>query len=100
MRGPSWAWYWPAEDWTVPKQTVTTTWNLSALWGGLLLVGYFAVGLIMPAFLFPKFRRVMGPARYVITMVLLLLVLGVPAKILLRLTLNIKYVLPTVWFNI
>ena len=22
MRGPSWAWYWPWEDWTVPKETV------------------------------------------------------------------------------
>ena len=46
MRGPSWAWYWPWEDWTVPKETVAATWNLPALWGSLLLAGYFALGLV------------------------------------------------------
>jgi hypothetical protein len=100
MRGPSWAWYWPWEDWTVPKPTAAATWNLPALWGCLLLAGYFALGLVLPAWLLPNFRRTLGPARYAITMVLLLLMIGVPAKILVRLAFNVKYVLATPWFNI
>jgi hypothetical protein len=56
--------------------------------------------LVLPATLFPKFRRALGPMRYVVTMILLLLMLGVPIKIVLRLTLNIKYLLHTAWFNI
>ncbi len=105
MRGPSWAWYWPREDWTVPKETGLATWNIPAPWGGVFLAGYFALGLIVPAWLFPKFRKSLGPVRYVVTIVLLLLMIGVPAKIVLRRTLNIKYVFTLVfnhkvWFNI
>jgi quinol-cytochrome oxidoreductase complex cytochrome b subunit len=100
MRGPSWAWYWPWEDWTVPKETVAVTRNLPLLWGGLLLAGYFVLGLIVPATLFPKFRTALGPTRYIVTMILLLLMIAVPMKILLRLVFNIKYVLTTVWFSI
>ena len=100
MRGPSWAWYWPWEDWTVPKETLAVTQNLPAIWGILLMAGYFAFGLIVPAVLFPRFRKALGPARYLITMSLLLLMIGVPAKIVLRLAFNVKYILTTVWFNI
>jgi quinol-cytochrome oxidoreductase complex cytochrome b subunit len=100
MRGPSWGWYWPWQDWTVPKETVATTQNIPTLWGGLLLAGYFAIGLIVPGLLFPKFRKALGPVRYVVTMTLLLLMIGVPAKIVLRLAFDIKYVFTTPWFNI
>ena len=100
MRGPSWAWYWPSEDWTIPKETVAATWNLPVLWGSLLLAGYLALGLAMPAVLFPAFRKALGPTRYVVTMILLLLMIGIPAKIVLRLAFDIKYVLTTLWFNI
>jgi quinol-cytochrome oxidoreductase complex cytochrome b subunit len=100
MRGPSWAWYWPWQDWTVPKETLMTPRNLPPLWGGLLLAGCFGLGLSLPAVLFPKFCKALGPVRYLLTMTLLLLMIGVPAKIVLRLALDIKYVLPTKWFNI
>ncbi|MGO8753073.1 MAG: cytochrome b N-terminal domain-containing protein [Thermoguttaceae bacterium] len=100
MRGPSWAWYWPWEDWTVAKQTVSTTWNLPLLGGSLLLVAYFALGLTLPAVFFRNFRRALGPVCYLVTMVLLLMMIGVPAKILLRLAFNVKYFLHTPWFNI
>ena len=65
MRGPSWAWYWPWEDWTIPKETLTTSHNLPPLWGlewlsgAVVLAGYFAAGLILPAILFPRFRKVL-----------------------------------------
>ncbi len=100
MRGPNWAWYWPWEDWAIAKQTVWATWNLPLLWGGLLLGAYFALGMALPAILLPKFRRALGPGRYIITMLLLLLMIGVPAKIMLRLAFDIKYVLVTPWFHI
>ena len=99
MRGPSWAWYWPWEDWTVPKETLTTR-DLPPLLGAAALAGYFAAGLILPAIVFPRFRKSLGTTRYVITMVLLLMMIAVPAKIVLRLAFDIKYVLPTKWFNI
>jgi len=98
MRGPNWAWYWPWEDWTIPKQTLSVTWSL--LWGSLLLMAYFALGMLLPALLLPKFVKALGPARYLVTMILLLLMIAVPAKIALRLLLDIKYVLATPWFNI
>ena len=100
MRGPSWAWYWPWENWTMPKETVSTAQDLPALWGGLLLLGYFACGMVLPAILLPRFRKALGLARYIVTMTLLLLMIGVPAKIVLRLAFDIKYVLATPWFNI
>ncbi len=100
MRGPSWAWYWPWEDWTVPKETLTTSHNLAPSLGALALAGYFAAGLILPAILFPRFQKSLGTTRYVITMVLLILMIAVPAKIVLRLAFDIKYILPTPWFNI
>ncbi len=100
MRGPSWTWYWPWENWTVPKETVAITWNWPAPWGGLVLLAYFVVGLAVPAVLFPRFRKTRGIVRYVVTMILLLLMFGVFAKILLRLAWGVKYVFVTPWFNI
>ncbi|KKL24704.1 hypothetical protein LCGC14_2412650, partial [marine sediment metagenome] len=100
MRGPSWAWYWPWEDWTVPKQTLSTSWSLDWLWGSLLIAGYFTLGMALPAVLLPKFRKALGLPRYLITMFLLLMMIAVPMKIVLRLAFDVKYVLPTPWFNI
>ena len=74
--------------------------DLPPLLGAAALARYFAAGLILPARMFPRFRKSLGTTHYVITMVLLLLMIAVPAKIVLRLAFDIKYVLPTKWFNI
>ena len=74
--------------------------RLVAIPGTVLLAGYSAAGLILPAILFPRFRKSLGTMRYVVTMVLLLLMIAVPIKIVLRLAFDIKYVLITKWFNI
>ncbi|MFV1965045.1 MAG: cytochrome b N-terminal domain-containing protein [Pirellulaceae bacterium] len=100
IRGPSWAWYWPWEDWSVAKETTSTTWNLTPFAGGALLATYFGAGLILPAFIWPSFHKALGTTRYAVTMLLLLMMMGVPIKMGLRLALNIKYVLITPWFNI
>jgi quinol-cytochrome oxidoreductase complex cytochrome b subunit len=101
MRGPSWAWYWPWEDWTVPKVTGTPPHDLDSRWGAIALAAYFGLGLLVSAVLFPNFRRRLGTARFMVTMLLLLLMLAVPTKIVLRLALGIQYILKVPpWFNI
>jgi len=42
----------------------------------------------------------LGPVRYSITMFLLLVMIGTVVKSVLRLGLNMKYVLQTPWINI
>jgi hypothetical protein len=44
--------------------------------------------------------RKLGPLRYSIVAGLFLIMTALPVKIILRLTLNIKYILVTPWFNI
>jgi quinol-cytochrome oxidoreductase complex cytochrome b subunit len=100
MRGPSWAWYWPWEDWTLPKVTATTPHDMNQPWGAIALAAYFGLGLLLSFVLFRGFRRRLGTVRLVITMALLLLMLAVPTKIVLRLAFGIKYVLKTAWFNV
>ncbi len=100
FRGPSWAWYWPWESWEVHKETVSLGRNLP-LWGGvLLLVGYFGLGMVVPAIRFKEFYESLGRVRYCITMFFVLCIFGVVGKVLLRLLLDVKYVLHTDWFSI
>jgi hypothetical protein len=44
--------------------------------------------------------RKMGPLRYSITAFLFMTMMAVPVKVILRLTLNIKYIVVTPFFNI
>ena len=85
----------------LPKETLTTTqqsaavaWSPSACWPAI------SAWLYLAGILFPGFRQRLGTGRYIVTMVLLLLMIAVPAKIMLRLAFDIKYVLMTPWFNI
>ncbi|MEK7829060.1 MAG: cytochrome B6, partial [Deltaproteobacteria bacterium] len=66
----------------------------------LLVLVYFAVGLIIPAFIFKRFYNRLGIIRYVTTMALFLIMVGIPVKIALRLIFSIKYVVVTPWFKI
>jgi hypothetical protein len=99
-RGPHWAWYWPGESWDVQRPAEPPTWDLPLGWGIASLVGYLAVGLALPAWLFPSFRRELGTSRYAVSMLLLLGMLAIPLKIVLRLVFDIHYVVATDWFNI
>lgn len=47
-RGPSWAWYWPWQDWTIHKPPPPRTWDIPNVVGGPLLLIYFAAGAILP----------------------------------------------------
>ncbi len=99
-RGPSWAWYWPWEDWSVHKPPAGLAVNLPPAVGIPLVVAYLAIGGALPYFVSRRAFRALSPARYVITVGLLLLMIAVPLKILLRLLFNVKYLLVTPWFNV
>jgi hypothetical protein len=73
---------------------------LSNLSTYVIMAGYYFVGFAVPFFLFRKFYNSLGFLRYCITMFFFLTMMGVPLKILLRLVLDIKYVLVTPWFKI
>ena len=115
MRGLDWQWYWPWDDWTAHKPPGSTRLvDLQALiekYIGLgpvlsnlstyaILAGYYFVGFAVPFLLFRRFFNSLGFIRYCITMFFFLTMMGVPLKILLRLVLDIKYVLVTPWFKI
>lgn len=100
FRGPGWEWYWPWEDQSVQKMTLRSTENLPLMAGGLLVLFYFGLGLLIPAVLKKDFYRRVGPVKYTVMTSLILMMFGVLGKIVLRLVFNIKYVVVTPWFNI
>jgi hypothetical protein len=116
MRGPGWMWFWPWERWDPQKSVAMTNVDLSELFGiasrsqlgfligAIAVLGYFAVGMTLPYLYWKRKRRKalhgLGKARYAVVMFLLLTMIGLPIKILLRLTLNLKYFWATRWFNV
>lgn len=114
FRGLDWSWYWPWENWHVHKPVVIGLKDLSVIFAKILGISefmgnvlsyflvlvYFAVGLIIPVFIFKRFYNRLGIIRYVTTMVLFLIMAGIPVKIALRLIFSIKYVMVTPWFKI
>ncbi len=122
FRGPSWQWYWPWENWEIHKESHVVTHSWSLLGGSLFLIGYTAVGLIIPVLIpyligprvkpaswikkfcdaLQEFYEKRGATIYTIEMLLLLTMLGIPVKMILRLYFNVKYILeiPAINLNI
>jgi hypothetical protein len=120
FRGPGWNLFFPWEYWDthrvvaltnvdftefffgVPTRLVDDSLNpLAMAIGSLAVLCWFGLGA---AFYIWKRNsdtiRKLGPLRYGITAFLFLTMMAVPIKVILRLTLNIKYILVTPWFNI
>jgi len=116
MRGPGWVWFWPWQMWDPHVVTAEINVDLSQIFGidsrslvgsmigGLVTLGYFAVGTALP---YKYLQRrgsdalaALGPVRYLIVAVFLLMMIGLPIKIFLRLLFHIKYIWVTPWFNI
>ncbi len=113
MRGPGWYFFWPWQTWDPHKVVALTNVDLHELFGihsktialffGLIVVGgYFA---LIPIVWFWKRKTMpvlekMGMVRYSIVAFLFLTMMSLPIKMLLRWTLNIKYVWVTPWFNV
>jgi hypothetical protein len=120
LRGPGWYFFAPWTFWDVHKTVAITNINLSNLlarwthvrWFNTEMGGY-AVGLAaVGGFLgapFPWFFKnkkksetlqKLGFVRFAIVSQLFMLMMLLPFKMVLRWTLNIKYLLVTPWFNI
>ncbi len=116
MRGPGWLWFWPWQEWDPSRVVaevnidltqligVDSRSTLGFLIGGSIIILYFFSGMM---FLYlnlrksrPNFLQRLGFTRYLIISFLLWTMIGIAIKIIMRLTLNIKYIWVTPWFNI
>lgn len=119
FRGPGWNLFWPWEYWDthrvvaltnidftelfgIPTRRVDDSLNPAAMvFGSVVILGWYSIAVILyylkrNSDLIKK----MGPLRYSVTAFLFLTMMAVPIKIILRLTLNVKYILVTPFFNI
>jgi hypothetical protein len=119
FRGPGWNLFWPWEYWDthrvvaltnidftelfgIPTRRVDDSLNPAAMvFGSVVILGWYSIAVI---FYYLKRNsdliRKMGLLRYSVTAFLFLTMMAVPIKIILRLTLNVKYILVTPFFNI
>lgn len=114
LRGPGWNFFLPGEYWDLHKVVPLVNVNLYELLNidpktfwlfrempALVLLGlYFMLIPYALSKVYKKFYEDLGFARYTVTMILLLLLMSLPIKMVLRMTLNLKYILVTPWFNI
>jgi hypothetical protein len=117
IRGPGWMWFWPGQTWDHNRlifevnRDLPDVFGIHGVWGKFLLGG--AVVLIfyslagwaihklctLTAFNRKVFQK-MSLVQYLTMQFFLITMLGLPAKILVRLLFRIHYVWITPWFNI
>jgi hypothetical protein len=124
LRGPNWNFFGPYEVWDIHKLEVLKNVNLSEYifreWGlnggkmpdnilirefvGIVLViAYYAAGpWILGKYVMKELHKKMGKAQFYILSLLLLTMAALPIKMVLRWTLNLKYIvaIPEYFFNI
>ena len=116
FRGPGWNLFWPWDRWDPHKVVSLTNVDLpyllgfrDYLWqsavGGVFVFGYFIVATwaFYRWVIWVKGKEFMdrwGPVRFLITAMLLIIMLGLPVKMFLRLAFNVKYIWVTPWFNV
>ena len=120
FRGPGWNIFMPWEYWdthrvvalvnvdfteyffNVPTWRVDGTLNpVAMLIGSIVIIGWYALAVLF--YLWKRHSdtiRKLGLLRYAIVAFLFMTMMAVPIKIILRIALNIKYILVTPWFNI
>lgn len=119
FRGPGWNLFWPWEYWDthrvvaltnidftelfgIPTRLVDDSLNpVAMIFGSVVIVAWYLIAVVY--YLWKKNTDVMqklGLVRYSLTAFLFLTMMAVPIKIILRLTLNVKYILVTPFFNI
>jgi hypothetical protein len=122
LRGPNWNFFGPFEHWDAHKVVPLNNINLSEMFwlafnvvpsnlhwfvrelpGIILVLAYLlVVPLLLARFWLRPFYLRMGAIRYVILVLLLLHMAALPIKMVLRWTLNLKYIvaIPEYFFNI
>jgi hypothetical protein len=131
LRGPNWEFFGPFENWDVHKVSPLSNVNLSEYFWvkllrtgiqdkpmlirelpGILLVGFYV--FVLPGILASRHRILglpiglrryyekLGPWRYSVFVLLLLSMIALPIKMVLRWTINLKYIIamPEIFFNI
>jgi hypothetical protein len=100
FRGSNWDWYWPWQDWSMARPARPNFRSLPN-WLGLFLIGfYYLMGLLLPyRFWRSRFEK-WGRIRYSIYFFLVLTMGAVVIKVLIRIVLNVRYIVQTPWFNI
>ena len=100
FRGSNWDWYWPWQDWSMARPARSNFRSLPN-WLGLSLIGfYYFTGMCLPVTLGRRRFEKWGRTRYSIYFFLVLTMGAVVIKVLLRLLLNVRYIVQTPWFNI
>jgi hypothetical protein len=117
IRGPGWMWFWPGQTWDHNRlifevnRDLPDIFGIGSVWGkfffgGAVILLFFAlagwgVHRICNSTAFNrKIFQKMSLLQYITLQVFMITMLGLPAKILLRLIFRIKYVWITPWFNV
>jgi hypothetical protein len=122
LRGPNWNFFGPFEYWDIHKlealvnvnlseyiwvralQTgLPANWFLREIFGILLVIIYvFALPPLLAKTVFKTYHEKLGGTRFYVTVFLFLMMMSLPVKMLLRWTLNLKYIvyIPEFFFNI
>ncbi|MYA80314.1 MAG: cytochrome C [Acidobacteriia bacterium] len=117
IRGPGWMWFWPGQTWDHNKLIFEVNRDLHEILGitdpilygifGFLVVGGFflitAFGIHKLMTLTEFNRKILARMtllQYLTMQVLLITMIGLPAKMAARLLFRIKYVWVTPWFNV
>ncbi len=122
LRGPNWNFFGPFEYWDIHKlealvnvnlseyiwvralQTgLPANWFLREIFGILFVIVYvFALPAILAKTVFKTYYTKLGAPRFYVTVFLFLMMMSLPIKMLLRWTLNLKYIvyIPEFFFNI
>ncbi len=117
IRGPGWMWFWPGQTWDHNRLIFEVNRDLPDLFGIRSVAGKFILGGAAVLLFFalagwavhklctltPFNRKIfqrMSLLQYVTMQVFLIIMLGLPAKLLLRQIFRIKYIWITPWFNI
>lgn len=115
LRGPGWILFWPWQEWDIHRIVAETNYDFTQLFfgvdsksvpgmilGGIVLSVYYLLFMGIP-FLIIRKRPIfasLGIVRYIIVAFLFASLVALPIKIILRLTIHMKYVWVTPWFNI
>ncbi len=122
LRGPNWNFFGPFEYWDTHKLEALTSvqlseyiwvrglrtglpsfWLVREIFGILLVLAYvFALPFILARTVFKNYYAKMGAPRYYVGAFLFLMMMSLPIKMLLRWTVNLKYIvsIPEFFFNI
>ncbi|HUL44447.1 MAG TPA: cytochrome C [Bacteroidota bacterium] len=118
-RGPGWYFFFPWQQWDTHRVVALTNVDLSEffgintrradyslnpfaiLFGACVILGYYSIiGIYWIKKKNSDIIKKLGPIRYSIVAFLLMTMAALPIKMILRIALNIKYILVTPWFNI